>query len=112
MHKKPGMKIITILPISFNRFQLGKSSLLSDGLTGNADSMNMSPMNTIEGSNDKNALLPSSAFTKSSTSEESSDSGADLGRGRTSMSAMLPPEYVDIQDEIDSTMNEINSKSK
>ena len=72
-----------------------------------------SPINTTDAANDKNALLPSSAFTKSSTSEESSDPGSDQGRGgRLGVSNLLPPTYVDINEEIDATMKEISSKSK
>ncbi len=68
-------------------------------------------MNTVDSeTNDKNALLPSAAFTKSSTSEEGSDHGSD--GGRRSVHPMLPPEYVDIQDEIDTCLTEIGTKSK
>ena len=74
---------------------------MSAGLGSESSSNNSTPA-----ANDKNALLASASFTKSSTSEESSDPGSDRGRH------LLPPAYVDINEEIDSTMKDISLKSK
>ena len=74
-----------------------------------------SPMSTLEGDpivNDNNTLLPSAAMTKTSTSDENSGSGSDRSRGQKFGSDILPPEYVDIQDDIDQTLTEVESKSK
>jgi hypothetical protein len=63
------------------------------------------PLSTFESEYDKNALLPN-AVTKTSTSEESSDPGSD----RLKSNLTLPPEYVDIQDDIDTTLTEVTAK--
>jgi len=68
-------------------------------MTGGRDNLS-SPMSTLEGEtavNDKNSLLPSSAMTKTSTSDENSGSGSDRSRTSSKFGTdILPPEYVDI----------------
>ena len=57
--------------------------------------------------NDRGALLPTS--TKASSEEENSSEGGIQGATSIQMSSRhLPPVYVDIQEEIESNLDEIN----
>ena len=61
--------------------------------------------------NDRGALLPTS--TKASSEEENSSEGGLHGASSIQMSARhLPPVYVDIQEEIESNLDEINKQSR
>ena len=60
---------------------------------------------------DKGALLPTS--TKASSEEENSEGGGLHGTSSIQMSARhLPPVYVDIQEEIETNLEEINKQSR
>ena len=60
--------------------------------------------------NDRGALLPTS--TKASSEEENSSEGGIQGATSIQMSSRhLPPVYVDIQEEIESNLDEINKQS-
>ena len=63
--------------------------------------------------NDRAGLLPTSTKASSNSEEEKSDSGSDKLNSSFRMSARdLPPVYVDIQEEIESSLRSINGQSK
>ena len=61
---------------------------------------------------DKGALLPPSTKASSEDSGDLNSSGVSGGGGLQMSARVLPPVYVDIQEEIEANLEEINKLSK
>ena len=63
--------------------------------------------------NDKGSLLPTSTKASSNSEDDNDPNQSQLSSGNNMMSSRhLPPVYVDIQEEIEQSLEEIKSESK